>query len=102
MTDVSHLVEEINLLRYAFEDWKRDLPAYYEPLPIPVQSVGNEEQSFRDYPYDTFHNYVAGTTLHNVGLMPSLPRPYTESLPGGYPDDRPISPGMRLLGSYNL
>jgi hypothetical protein len=63
--DVSqwHLVEEINLIRNDFEEWKRGLPAYYEPQLVPVQSVGNEELSFIDYPYDTFHNYVAGTTL---------------------------------------
>ena len=102
MMDVSHLVGEINLLRNAFEDWKRDLPAYYEPQLVPVQCVDNEELSFIDYPYDAFHNYVAGTSLHAIGLISSLPRSYTESLPSGCPDNRPVPPGMHLLRGYNL
>ena len=63
VTDTTGLVDELNALRRNLEEWRRDLPPYYEPQDVPVtaQRVGDDELDvFADYPYETFHSYVVG------------------------------------------
>lgn len=62
-TYATRLVDELNTLRHNLEEWRRNLPSYYEPQDVPVkaQCVGDGELDlFADYPYQTFHSYVAG------------------------------------------
>jgi hypothetical protein len=68
VADATRLFHELNSLRQSFEDWRLNLPPYYEPQDVPVEVSGDDELDILGYPYKTFHSYVAGKSPTGVSL----------------------------------
>jgi hypothetical protein len=58
--EMERLVDQINVLKNDLEEWKQDLPAYYEPIYIPSQCLNIDESvDLTGYPYESRLEYVA-------------------------------------------
>jgi len=59
------LVDQINALKNDLEEWRQDLPAYYEPIYIPSQCLNIDESvDLTGYPYESRLDYVASIILY--------------------------------------
>jgi hypothetical protein len=62
--EMQPLVDQINALKNHLEQWKQDLPAYYEPIYIPSQCLNIDESvDLMGYPYESRLEYVASIIL---------------------------------------
>ena len=75
------LLDQINALKSRFEDWKRSLPVYYEPMSLPTRSLTiepDEQADLSGYPYESRLEYVASMILLNTYLTASVCRTRNE------------------------
>jgi hypothetical protein len=54
---------ELNIANDDLAEWKNELPAYYEPISLPVL---DESAAFGKYPYKTRMDYVTSTSTRNT------------------------------------
>jgi hypothetical protein len=58
--EVSRLVETVNSLKASLEEWRQQLPAYYEAVSLPVDSMEVDDPDvLTNYPYEERQEYVA-------------------------------------------
>jgi hypothetical protein len=58
--EVSRLVETVNSLKVGLEEWRQQLPAYYEAVSLPVGSMEVDDPDvLTNYPYEERLEYVA-------------------------------------------
>lgn len=72
MGEIPHLLDHMNALKSKFNDWRRSLPAYYESISLPAQSLAIEQHEQADlsgYPYEFRLEYVTSMILLIVYLM---------------------------------
>jgi hypothetical protein len=54
------LVETVNSLKAGLEEWKQNLPAYYEAVSLPADSMEVDDPDvLTNYPYEERLEYVA-------------------------------------------
>ena len=60
--EMNGLMDQLNTIKGDLAQWKKRLPAHYEPISVPIP-VSEEPQSptFGKYPYDTRFDYVTST-----------------------------------------
>jgi hypothetical protein len=62
--EMPRLVDKINILKNDLEEWRQDLPAYYEPIYIPSPCLDIDESvDLMGYPYESRLEYVASIIL---------------------------------------
>jgi hypothetical protein len=58
--EVSRVVETVNSLKAGLEEWRQNLPAYYEAVSLPVDSMEVDDPDvLTNYPYEERLEYVA-------------------------------------------
>jgi hypothetical protein len=78
--EMERLVDQINALKNDLEEWKQDLPEYYEPIYIPSQSLDIDESvDLTGYLYESHLGYVAcNNPLLRVTNVVSICRTHDE------------------------
>lgn len=61
MEEISRLVDDVNFVKRKLEEWRQELPDYYEAIPLPVIPSELDDQDIMvDFPYDSHIVYLAG------------------------------------------
>jgi hypothetical protein len=87
----------------SLEEWKRDLPPYYDPVTLPTNVLEfDDPEVLIGYPYGTRHEYIARMRRYTPWLILSTCWTYYELIPICGPRDRSISFRTRVHPRKNL
>ena len=70
---MTSLFSRLNNLKAQIEDWKKNLPSYYEYILVPVfPGTFEYSEALEFYPYTERHDYVTGKTALLYVLIPGF------------------------------